>query len=159
MAGYGIQNAVSSTIDNSLKIKKLVDLLPTEADRKLEDANRKAEAATLRSDLAEKDAADAKQKLDEANSVVNTRLQRQEALKKSNAPKAVLENEQRLADAGVKSAQQAATKYKNAFQKARALADEAQEAKRAATHAKIYALENSGQRKKSVFERLRGGSK
>lgn len=171
MAGYGIQNAVSSVVDNSVKVKKLMDLLPSEEDRALETASRKAEAAGLRSELANQDAAKAQETADEANEF-SEGLKKRSANRKRSITKSVnkgetdqdvgsllKENEERMAKDARTRAEYDAKTAQGAAQRARQMADKAQEAERVAIEAKIKVLENAGTRKKSIFERLRGGSK
>lgn len=171
MAGYGIQNAVSSVVDNSVKVKKLMDLLPSEEDKALETASRKAEAAGLRSELANQDAAKAQETADEANEF-SEGLKKRSANRKRSITKQVnkgetdphvgdllkREEERMTKDARTRAEYDAKT-AQGAAQRARQMADKAQEAEKEAIKAKIKVLENAGTRKKSIFERLRGGSK
>lgn len=171
MAGYGIQNAVSNTFDNSLKIKKLMDLLPTEQDKALEDANRKAEASSLRADLAEEDAEEAQSNADKAQQFADGVKKRSAARKravtrsvnKGETPPEIgdfiKENEERMSGHAELSAKLTARDAKTFAQRARQKADQAQQDRRAAIKTKIDVLESAGQRKKSIFEKLRGGSK
>lgn len=171
MAGYGIQNAVSSTIDNSVKIKKLVDLLPSEEDKALENANRKAEASSLKADLAAQEAEEAQSDADKAQEFSDS-LKKRSANRKRAVTRQVnkgevdpsvgdllKQNEERMQGSAKLNAEGKARDAKTYAQKARQKADQAQEDKRAAIEAKIKVLESAGQRKKSIFEKLRGGSK
>lgn len=171
MAGYGIQNAVSGVIDNSVKIKKLVDLLPTEEDQALEQANRKAEATGLRSELANQDAAKAQSDADKAQDFSDS-LKKRSANRKRDITRKVnkgsldpdageflKQDEERRTGNARLNAEGKARDARTYAQKAQQLADQALEDKRAAIEAKIKVLESAGTRKKSVFERLRGGSK
>ena len=171
MTGYGIQNAVSNVVDNSVKIKKLVDLLPSEEDRALEAANKKAEAASLRAELAGQDATDAQESAQKAQAFSDG-LKKRSANRKRGITRDVnkgktdpdvgeimKQNEDRMTGTARLAAEGAAKDARILAQKAQQKADVAQGYKRAAIEAKIKALEASGRRKKSVFERLRGGSK
>ena len=171
MTGYGIQNAVSNVVDNSVKIKKLVDLLPSEEDRALEAANNKAEAASLKAELAGQDATDAQEAAQKAR-VFSDSLKQYSAVKKGAVTRSVnkgetdpdvgkrmIEQEDELTEAVRRAAEGSAKDARILAQQAQQKANQAQGFKRAAIEAKIKALEASGRRKKSVFERLRGGSK
>lgn len=148
MAGYGIQNAVGSAIDNTVKVKKLVDLLPSEEDKALEMANRKAEATSLKADLKREAADKAQAMADESGKAVD------ELVKKGAAhdPSGDLLDKYDQYAADFASAQKKALTAEKAAQRAQA-------AKTSAIKAKIKVLETAGTRKKSIFDRLRGGSK
>lgn len=171
MAGYGIQNAVSNVIDNSVKIKKLVDLLPSEEDRAVQAASDKEEAARLRAELAGQDAADAQkdaQKAQEFSDGLKKRSAgRKRAITRSvnkgevdpDIGEILKENEERMTGNARLNAEESAKSASVFSKRAQQKADQAQQAHRATIEAKIKALEVAGQRKKTVFERLRGGSK
>lgn len=162
MAGYGIQGAVSSVVDNSVKIKRLTDLLPSEEDKALADANKKAEASSLRAELAEQDAAQAQQEADKAQKVYENRNNRLEAMKKNSngkVPDIILQNETRLLESAAANAKDKYIKARKHARDAQQKASEAQAYRREAINAKINVLESGGKRKKTIFKRLRGGSK
>jgi hypothetical protein len=171
MAGYGIQNAVSSVVDNSVKIKKLVDLLPSEEDRAVKVASDKEEAARLRTELAEQDAADAQKNAQKAQEFSDGLAKRSAARKRAvirsvnkgktdpHVGELIKENEDRMSGNARLNAEESAKSAARLSKRAQEKADQAQQAHRATIEAKIKALEVAGQRKKTVFERLRGGSK
>ena len=171
MAGYGIQNAVSGVVDNSVKIKKLVDLLPSEEDNAVKVASDKEEAARLRAELAGQDAADAQKEAQKAQEFSEGLKERSEARKRSFArslekgeidtrlENLLRTNEERMTAQARLRAEESAKSAAVLSKQSQEKADQAQKAHRATIEAKIKALEVAGQRKKTVFERLRGGSK
>jgi hypothetical protein len=171
MTGYGIQNAVSNVVDNSVKIKKLVDLLPSEEDMAVKVASDKEEAARLRAELAGQDATDAQEAAQKAQ-VFSDGLAKRSANRKRGITRSVnkgetdpavgkliIENEDRMTGTARLNAKESAKSAAVFSKRAQEKADQAQQAHRATIEAKIKALEVAGQRKKTVFERLRGGSK
>lgn len=144
MAGYGIQNAVGSAIDNSVKIKKMMDLLPSEEDKAVASATNAEEAARLKEELARGDA-------DKYSKEVTTKY---ENLLKESETVGGKERTQLVHNAGayVQAANAKFEKYQQAV-------ETTSEAHRLTVQAKIAALEKAGQRKQTIFERLRGGSK
>lgn len=142
MAGYGIQNAVGSAIDNSVKIKKMMDLLPSEEDKAVASATNAEEAARLKEELAKGDA-------DKYSKEVATKY---ESLLKDRTTVSGKEKSRLLHDPGayVQAANAKFEKYQQAVEMT-------SEAHRATIQTKIAALEKAGQRKKTIFERLRGG--
>ena len=142
MAGYGIQNAVGSVIDNSVKIQRMMDLLPSEEDKALANAKNAEEAARLKSELAQQDAEAYHQEIvDKYNKM------EQDAKSMTGKQRASL-----IHDAG-KYYNKAMEKYEKAQKKV----EETSKLHRATIEASIAALEKQGQRKKTIFERLRGG--
>ena len=161
MAGYGIQNAVGSVIDNSVKIQRMMDLLPSEEDKALANATNAEEAAKLKAELTKGDADKAFQESQvAANNLDKIKKQQTQVKKKHTMGK--LSHQEALGQIAALGDQfdEAAGTFGKAQQKflaANQALTVSEEAHRTTVQAKIAALEKAGERKKTIFERLRGG--